>query len=85
MRNRVGAGGAFVACHLSRRGPSTYTRWAPPQVGAASAAAGLVAGQLQASGTSRSLAAVTPALVGLLGPDQPSEVQRAGLQVHIPR
>ena len=56
----------------------------PVKIAAATAAANLVVGQLAAGGGSSSLAAVVPALVGLLGPDQPSEVQRAGMQV-LPR
>lgn len=53
----------------------------PVKTAAATAAANLVVGQLAAGGSSSSLAAVVPALVGLLGPDQSSEVQRAGMQV----
>lgn len=57
----------------------------PVKVAAASAAANLVTAQLAAGNGdgSASLAAVVPSLVGLLGPDQPSEVQRAGMQARL--
>ncbi len=51
------------------------------KVAAAAAAGGLAAGQLRDHGRTAALPGLVPAVVGLLGPDQPSEVQRAGLQV----
>lgn len=54
----------------------------PVKTAAATAAGDLVTCQLSgSSGSSSSLEALVPPLVGLLGPDQPSEVQRAGMQV----
>lgn len=51
------------------------------KVAAAAAAGGLAAGQLRDHGRAAALPGLVPAVVSLLGPDQPSEVQRAGLQV----
>lgn len=55
----------------------------PVKIAAATAVGDLVTCQLSASGgsSSSSLEALVSPLVGLLGPDQPSEVQRAGMQV----
>lgn len=56
---------------------------APVKLAAASAASALVNGELaaSASGSSASLKQLVPVLLALLGLDQTSDVQRAGMQV----
>ena len=52
------------------------------KLAAAAAVGALVAGELSgASGVSASLKPLLPVMLALLGMDQPSDVQRAGMQV----